>query len=190
MGTCENCGNEYDKAFQLVMKGETHTFDSSECAIHALVPTCAHVERASSAMGWRAMACFTAAIIALRRRASNNCATELSSWTTMPYALFDRERQIGDAFATEGGKQALEAGLVDDIPVADEAGGKVLPVGYHVKEIRTPPDNSLTDSRRYVAVIALVAAILRSQNQKAELSLFFCWVRPQPLSHTLGRSDI
>lgn len=60
----------------------------------------------------------------------------------MPYALFDRERQIGDAFATEEAvwKHATEAGLVDDIPVADEAGGQVLPVGYHVKEIRTPPD--------------------------------------------------
>ena len=42
MGTCENCGNEYDKAFQVVMKGETHTVDSFECAIHALAPTCKH----------------------------------------------------------------------------------------------------------------------------------------------------
>jgi hypothetical protein len=42
MGTCENCGNEYDKAFQVVMKGETHTFDSFEFAIHALAPTCSH----------------------------------------------------------------------------------------------------------------------------------------------------
>ena len=60
----------------------------------------------------------------------------------MPYALFDCERQIGDAFATEQAvwKQAVEAGLVDDIPVADEADGQVLPVGYHVKEIRTSPD--------------------------------------------------
>ena len=62
MGVCEHCGNEYDKAFQVVMKGETHTFDSVECAIHALVPTCA-----SSATGWRAEASFTAAIIAHRR---------------------------------------------------------------------------------------------------------------------------
>jgi hypothetical protein len=60
----------------------------------------------------------------------------------MPYALFDGERQIGEAFATEEAvwKRALEVGLVDDIPVADETGGQVLPVGYHVKEIRAPPD--------------------------------------------------
>ena len=39
---CETCGNDYDKAFQVTMAGTTHTFDSFECAIHALAPTCAH----------------------------------------------------------------------------------------------------------------------------------------------------
>jgi hypothetical protein len=42
MPTCETCGNDYDKAFQVVMNGRPHTFDSFECAIHALAPTCAH----------------------------------------------------------------------------------------------------------------------------------------------------
>ena len=42
MATCETCGNNYDKAFQISMNGTTHTFDSFECAIHALAPTCAH----------------------------------------------------------------------------------------------------------------------------------------------------
>ena len=41
MATCEVCGNDYDKAFQVQMGGKTHTFDSFECAIHALAPTCA-----------------------------------------------------------------------------------------------------------------------------------------------------
>jgi hypothetical protein len=56
----------------------------------------------------------------------------------MPYALFDRDRQIGDSFATEAAvwKQALASGLVPDVPVADEAGGQVLPAGYHVQEVR------------------------------------------------------
>ena len=40
MARCETCGNEYDKAFQVSMNGTTHTFDSFECAIHALAPTC------------------------------------------------------------------------------------------------------------------------------------------------------
>jgi len=40
MARCETCGNDYDKAFQVSMKGTTHTFDSFECAIHALAPTC------------------------------------------------------------------------------------------------------------------------------------------------------
>jgi hypothetical protein len=38
---CEVCGNDYDKAFQVAIGGESHTFDSFECAINALAPTCA-----------------------------------------------------------------------------------------------------------------------------------------------------
>jgi hypothetical protein len=41
MATCEVCGNAYDKSFEVIMDGETHAFDSFECAIHALAPTCA-----------------------------------------------------------------------------------------------------------------------------------------------------
>jgi len=32
---------QYDKAFQVVHGGQSHTFDRFECAIHALAPTCA-----------------------------------------------------------------------------------------------------------------------------------------------------
>ncbi len=43
MPRCEVCGNEYDKAFRLVGPGgEEHVFDSFECAIHAVAPTCEH----------------------------------------------------------------------------------------------------------------------------------------------------
>jgi hypothetical protein len=42
MPVCETCGNSYDKAFEVVMHGASHTFDSFECAIQALAPTCAH----------------------------------------------------------------------------------------------------------------------------------------------------
>jgi hypothetical protein len=40
--TCEVCENEYDEAFEIVVGGERHTFDSFECAIHALAPVCPH----------------------------------------------------------------------------------------------------------------------------------------------------
>jgi hypothetical protein len=40
MAECEVCGNTYDKAFNVVMQGATHTFDSFECAIHKLAPKC------------------------------------------------------------------------------------------------------------------------------------------------------
>jgi hypothetical protein len=42
MATCEVCENEYDKAFEVVVGGKRHTFDSFECAIHALAPVCPH----------------------------------------------------------------------------------------------------------------------------------------------------
>ena len=42
MARCEVCNNDYDKAFEVKMAGKTHTFDSFECAIHALAPTCNH----------------------------------------------------------------------------------------------------------------------------------------------------
>lgn len=42
MAQCEVCGNDYDKSFNIVMNGKTHTFDSFECAIHALAPVCSH----------------------------------------------------------------------------------------------------------------------------------------------------
>ena len=43
MAQCEVCENEYDKAFQVSMPGgDSHTFDSFECAIHALAPSCEH----------------------------------------------------------------------------------------------------------------------------------------------------
>ena len=42
MAQCETCGNEYDKAFEVIMAGTSYTFDSFECAIQTLAPTCNH----------------------------------------------------------------------------------------------------------------------------------------------------
>jgi hypothetical protein len=42
MATCEVCGNDYDKPLEVRMSGEAHVFDSFECAIHALAPSCDH----------------------------------------------------------------------------------------------------------------------------------------------------
>jgi hypothetical protein len=42
MAQCEVCGNEYDKTMEISRAGETHVFDSFECAIHALAPSCEH----------------------------------------------------------------------------------------------------------------------------------------------------
>jgi hypothetical protein len=42
MAICEVCGNDYDKSFELIAAGARHTFDSFECAIHAIAPVCEH----------------------------------------------------------------------------------------------------------------------------------------------------
>ena len=42
MAVCEVCGNDYDKSFDVTLDGARHTFDSFECAIHALAPQCSH----------------------------------------------------------------------------------------------------------------------------------------------------
>jgi hypothetical protein len=44
MPICDNCGNDYDKAFRITMDGKTHTFDSFECAIQRLAPVCEHCQ--------------------------------------------------------------------------------------------------------------------------------------------------
>ncbi len=40
MAVCEQCGNDYDNAFVVTINGKSHTFDSFECAINKLAPTC------------------------------------------------------------------------------------------------------------------------------------------------------
>lgn len=54
----------------------------------------------------------------------------------MPYALFNRDKRVGEPMPTEleAWKQALDSGLISDLPVADEEGGPVLPPGFHVRQ--------------------------------------------------------
>jgi nitrite reductase/ring-hydroxylating ferredoxin subunit len=42
MARCELCGNDYDRTMEISVGGETHVFDSFECAIHAIAPQCPH----------------------------------------------------------------------------------------------------------------------------------------------------
>lgn len=44
MAKCDVCGNNYDKAFQVSGPRGSGTYDSFECAIHALAPVCAHCD--------------------------------------------------------------------------------------------------------------------------------------------------
>ena len=41
-GSCDVCGNVYDKSFEVRAGGSVYTFDCFECAIHRLAPECAH----------------------------------------------------------------------------------------------------------------------------------------------------
>jgi len=41
MGQCVQCGNNYDKSFDVKMPdGQSHTFDCFQCAITKLAPRC------------------------------------------------------------------------------------------------------------------------------------------------------
>ncbi len=40
MHTCENCGNAYERAFEVRVNGGAHYFDCFECAINKLAPRC------------------------------------------------------------------------------------------------------------------------------------------------------
>jgi phage terminase large subunit GpA-like protein len=42
MARCDQCGNDYDKSFEVMMAGETYAFDSFECAVQKLAPICPH----------------------------------------------------------------------------------------------------------------------------------------------------
>lgn len=44
MPICEVRRNDYDKAFDVIVGGNRHTFDSFECAIQALAPRCTACE--------------------------------------------------------------------------------------------------------------------------------------------------
>lgn len=44
MAQCEVCGNEYAHPLTVTQDGQSHVFDSFECAIHAMAPKCAHCE--------------------------------------------------------------------------------------------------------------------------------------------------
>lgn len=44
MAACDVCGNNYARSFSVSQGGVTGTFDSFECAIHAMAPRCAHCE--------------------------------------------------------------------------------------------------------------------------------------------------
>ena len=44
MATCDVCGNDYANAFTITLGDRKGTFDSFECAIHAMAPHCGHCD--------------------------------------------------------------------------------------------------------------------------------------------------
>lgn len=45
MATCDKCGNDYDRTFDVIdADGAKHTFDSFECAISVVAPRCEHCD--------------------------------------------------------------------------------------------------------------------------------------------------
>jgi hypothetical protein len=56
MPSCEVCGNEHDKVFEIVLAGRRHVFDTFECALHALSAVCEHCRKRTVAQGIEASA--------------------------------------------------------------------------------------------------------------------------------------
>lgn len=42
MPTCVTCGNNYERAFTIIVDKKMYIFDCFECAIHRLAPICSH----------------------------------------------------------------------------------------------------------------------------------------------------
>jgi hypothetical protein len=42
MARCDVCGNDYAKSMVITMADRKGTFDSFECALHAMAPACEH----------------------------------------------------------------------------------------------------------------------------------------------------
>jgi uncharacterized Zn finger protein (UPF0148 family) len=42
MARCQVCGTESDKPIEVTHLGDSHTFDTLECAVHVLAPACPH----------------------------------------------------------------------------------------------------------------------------------------------------
>ena len=61
MGTCEVCGNEYEKAFEVVAAGARHVFDSFELRFTRWPRSSSTAGAGSSVTGSRPMATSTAA---------------------------------------------------------------------------------------------------------------------------------
>ena len=97
MATCEVCGNEYDKSFELIVAGVHHTFDSFECAIQAMAPICEHCKCRVIGTEWRLAVDSSAVPIALdpQRQPTSEIAqpsgkNSPSTATRIPLCLEDR----------------------------------------------------------------------------------------------------
>jgi hypothetical protein len=92
MAQCETCGNNYDKTFEIVLGGQNHTFDSFECAIHKLAPTCAHCSCRILGHGVEAGGQSIAALIVPKNRecTRSEIALKLSSGFSAIHASINR----------------------------------------------------------------------------------------------------
>jgi hypothetical protein len=89
MAVCEVCGNDYDKTFEVGAGGAVHIFDSFECAIQALAPSCAHCGCRIIGHGVRPTAASSAVPIAPSRRAWLSCGivSDLTGWSRLATGL-------------------------------------------------------------------------------------------------------
>jgi len=68
MGKCANCGNNYDKSFDVTMAGKTYTFDSFDAPFNRWRPFALIVIARSSVTAWRRKASFIVAPVARKNQ--------------------------------------------------------------------------------------------------------------------------
>jgi hypothetical protein len=100
-----------------------------DCFVHALLPTNAfNVRQRDNAQPARCVRAICFVGKKEQRTHFHGFVGIIKRRPSMPYALFDQDQQVGDSKPTalEAWKHALEAGLISDIPAADE---QILPPG-------------------------------------------------------------
>jgi hypothetical protein len=113
MAICEVCGDDYDKALRISTStgSRVHVFDSFECAMQALAPSCARCNCMILGHGVESDGVIYCTPTAPRRPESRRCGTAQTPKRSLPREPIARE----EAGAPEGPRSSLRASTSSQI---------------------------------------------------------------------------